>query len=69
MELKKSNFEVYGRLYHDRTLEIVINGISSTYNADEVLGVVAKLSELQTKLTNALLEDRIKNINKVKDKS
>ena len=60
MELKKSNFEVYGSLYYDRTLEIVINGVSSTYNADEVLGVVSKLSELQTKLMNALLEDRIK---------
>lgn len=62
MNLKKIDVKIIGDLYDSDIITIKDGEIREEYNADEVLGLVNMLADLQSKLTTQLVNSRIKVI-------
>ena len=61
-DLKKIDIQVSGNFAYSDTITISVDGKKAEYNPTEILGVVAKLSELQNELTHALIIAKMKEL-------
>jgi len=61
-DLKHIDIKVIGDFIYSETISISVDGVSAEYTPDAVLGVVSKLAELQKTLVDALVVNRMKEI-------
>ena len=66
--LKNLDVKVSGNLYDDNKINIKLNSVTENYTADEVLGLLNKLTELAAELSTQLVHNRIKQ-KRMKDES
>jgi len=63
-DLKRIDINVFGNFLEYETIQISVNGEPAEYTPDEILGVLGKLAELSKVLTDNLIANRMKQINK-----